>query len=66
MSTEKQIKMQSKFLIKKLINTSLQRSYPAPNDQLNLRYITKLSKLFKKSTIGYSGHEMNLLPQLLL
>ena len=61
MSTEKQIKNAVKILDQKNLSIlHCNSSYPAPNDQLNLRYITKLSKLFKKSTIGYSGHEMNL------
>jgi N-acetylneuraminate synthase len=61
MSTEKQIMNAVKILTQK--NLSLlhcNSSYPAQYDQLNLRYIEKLKMLFKKSVIGYSGHEMNL------
>lgn len=32
-------------------------SYPAPVEELNLQYITRLKKLFPNASIGYSGHE---------
>lgn len=32
-------------------------SYPAPVDELNLQYITRMKSLFPDSYIGYSGHE---------
>ena len=61
MSTEKQIKKVVKFLSQKNLSIlHCNSSYPAQNNQLNLRYIEKLYKMFNKSVIGYSGHEMNL------
>ena len=61
MSTEKQIKKAVKILTQKNLSIlHCNSSYPAQNNQLNLRYIEKLKKDFKKSIIGYSGHEMNL------
>ena len=61
MSTEKQIKKAVKILTQKNLSIlHCNSSYPAQNNQLNLRYIEKLKKDFKKSVIGYSGHEMNL------
>ena len=61
MSTEKQIKKVVKFLSQKNLSIlHCNSSYPAQNHQLNLRYIEKLHKMFNKSVIGYSGHEMNL------
>tara|TARA_Y100001958_G_C21207785_1_gene533741 strand:+ start:45 stop:902 length:858 start_codon:yes stop_codon:yes gene_type:complete len=35
-------------------------SYPAKYEELNLKFITKLKKIFPKSIIGYSGHEKGL------
>ena len=35
-------------------------SYPSRTNELNLKYIKKLKKKYKKSIIGYSGHETNL------
>ena len=61
MSTEKQIQKAVDILSQK--NLSIlhsNSSYPAQNDQLNLKYIEKLKLMYKKSVIGYSGHEMNL------
>jgi len=61
MSTEKQIKKVVKFLSQKNLSIlHCNSSYPAQNHQLNLKYIEKLYKMFNKSVIGYSGHEMNL------
>jgi len=61
MSTEKQIKKTVKFLSQKNLSIlHCNSSYPSQADNLNLRYIEKLKKMFKKSVIGYSGHEMNL------
>ena len=61
MSTENEIKKAVKILSQKnLAILHCNSSYPAPNNQLNLNYITKLKLKFKKSIIGYSGHEINL------
>jgi N-acetylneuraminate synthase len=61
MSTEKQIDKAVKILSQKNLSIlHCNSSYPAQNHQLNLRYIEKLNKMYKKSIIGYSGHEMNL------
>ena len=61
MSTEKQIKKAVKILSQKNLSIlHCNSSYPSQADQLNLRYIVKLEKMFQKSVIGYSGHEMNL------
>lgn len=61
MSTEKQIKKAVKILSQKNLSIlHCNSSYPSRADDLNLRYIEKLKNMFKKSIIGYSGHEMNL------
>lgn len=61
MSTEKQIEKAVKILSQKNLSIlHCNSSYPAQNHQLNLRYIEKLNKMYKKSIIGYSGHEINL------
>ncbi len=61
MSSENQIKKAVKFLSQKNLSIlHCNSSYPSPSDQLNLNYIKTLKSLFKKSVIGYSGHEMNL------
>ena len=61
MSTEKQIKKAVNVLSQKnLAILHCNSSYPAQNYQLNLKYIQKLSSMFKQSIIGYSGHEINL------
>jgi len=61
MSTELQVKKAVNIFDKKnLCIMHCNSSYPAPNNQLNLRYITKMKKIYKNVTIGYSGHEMNL------
>ena len=61
MSTEKQVMKAVKILTQKNLSIlHCNSSYPAQYDQLNLRYIEKLKMLFKKSVIGYSGHEINL------
>ncbi len=61
MSTEKEIKNAVNILSEKnLAILHCNSSYPAPTNQLNLRYIKKLKSKFKKSVIGYSGHEINL------
>ena len=61
MSTEKQIRKAVTVLSQKNLSIlHCNSSYPAQNNQLNLKYIQKLKLMFKKSVIGYSGHEMNL------
>ena len=61
MSSEKQINKAVKTLSQKNLSIlHCNSSYPAQNHQLNLKYIQKLKMKFKKSIIGYSGHEMNL------
>ena len=61
MSTEKQIQKAVKIVSQKNLSIlHCNSSYPAQNHQLNLRYIEKLKTKYKKSVIGYSGHEMNL------
>jgi N-acetylneuraminate synthase len=61
MSTEQQIKKAVKILSQKNLSIlHCNSSYPARNNELNLNYIKKLKNNFKKSIIGYSGHEMNL------
>ena len=61
MSTEKEIQSAINILSQKnLAVLHCNSSYPALNKELNLRYITKLTKKYKNSIIGYSGHEMNL------
>ena len=61
MSTEKQIQKAVKIVSQKNLSIlHCNSSYPAQNHQLNLKYIEKLKATYKKSVIGYSGHEMNL------
>lgn len=61
MSTEDQIDKAVKVLSQKDLSIlHCNSSYPAQNHQLNLKYIEKLKTKYKKSIIGYSGHEMNL------
>ena len=61
MSTEKQIKNAVKILSEKNLSIlHCNSSYPAPSSQLNLKYIETLKRKYKKSIIGYSGHEVNL------
>ena len=61
MSTEKQIQKAVDILSQKNLSIlHCNSSYPAQNNQLNLKYIEKLKLMYKKSVIGYSGHEMNL------
>ncbi len=61
MSSEQQINKAVKTLSQKNLSIlHCNSSYPAQNHQLNLKYIQKLKMKFKKSVIGYSGHEMNL------
>lgn len=61
MSTEKQIQRCVKILGQKnLCIMHCTSSYPSVSNELNLKYIEKLSKKFKNSVIGYSGHETNL------
>ena len=61
MSTEKQIEKAVKTLSQKNLSIlHCNSSYPAQVHQLNLRYIEKLKSKYKRSVIGYSGHETNL------
>lgn len=61
MSTEREIKNAVNILTQKnLAILHCNSTYPAPNNQLNLKYISKLKSKFKKAIIGYSGHEVNL------
>ena len=61
MSTEKQIQRCVKILGQRnLCIMHCTSSYPSVSNELNLNYIVKLSKKFKNSVIGYSGHETNL------
>lgn len=46
-------KMRARFALLHCVS-----SYPAPVDQLNLRVIPELKRLFPDIHIGYSGHEM--------
>jgi sialic acid synthase SpsE len=34
--------------------------YPAPPEQLNLRFIPELKRLFPDTHVGYSGHELGI------
>jgi sialic acid synthase SpsE len=38
--------------------------YPSPEDKINLRFMDILNEKFKPLPIGYSGHEIDLLPTL--
>jgi N-acetylneuraminate synthase len=61
MSTESQIDSCVKILGEKnLCIMHCTSSYPSRTNELNLKYIKKLKKKYKKSIIGYSGHETNL------
>ena len=62
-STIKQIKTAIKILGQKnLAILHCNSSYPAKYDQLNLNMIKKFKKMFPRSIIGYSGHEIGLSP----
>ena len=61
MSTEKQINKCVKFLGEKnLCIMHCTSSYPSKSEELNLNYILRLKKKYRKAIIGYSGHETNL------
>lgn len=61
MSTEKEIAKAVQILSQKNLSIlHCNSSYPAPNNQLNLKYIKRLKAKYKKAVIGYSGHEINL------
>ena len=63
MSTMAQINKAVKILGSKNLGIlHCNSSYPARYEELNLRFITKLKKIFPKSIIGYSGHEKGLSP----
>jgi len=40
-------------------------TYPSPENELNLRYITWLKNKYKDKDIGYSGHESGIIPTLI-
>ena len=63
MSSEKQIST-AYNKIKKNLNVIMHcnSEYPSKYQDLNLKYINKLKKKFKNSIIGYSGHEISLIP----
>ena len=62
-STLKQIKTAVKILGQKnLAILHCNSSYPANYEELNLNMIKKFKKIFPKSIIGYSGHEIGLSP----
>ncbi len=61
MSTMKQILIAVKTLGQKnLAILHCNSSYPAKYEELNLNMIKKFKKIFSKSIIGYSGHEIGL------
>lgn len=61
MSTFKQIKKAVRILGHKNLGIlHCNSSYPAKYEELNLKLIPKLKKIFPKSIIGYSGHEKGL------
>ena len=63
MSTMKQIQIAVKILGEKnLAILHCNSSYPAKYEELNLNLIKKFKKIFPKSIIGYSGHEIGLSP----
>lgn len=62
-STLNQIKKVVKIIGQKnLAILHCNSSYPAKYEELNLNMIKKLKKIFPKSIIGYSGHEIGLSP----
>ena len=61
MSTAEEITTAVKlFDEEQLIILHCNSSYPAKNEELNLRAIQTLKKMFPRSPIGYSGHEVGL------
>jgi len=65
MSTMEQIKTAVNVLGEdNLILTHCNSSYPAPNDELNLKVIQTLKTEFK-CPIGYSGHETGMIPTII-
>ncbi|WP_440657150.1 N-acetylneuraminate synthase family protein [Candidatus Pelagibacter sp. HIMB1509] len=63
MSSEKQISI-AYNKIKKNPNVIMHcnSEYPSKYQDLNLKYINKLKNKYKKSIVGYSGHEISLIP----
>lgn len=59
MSTEEEIKNAYSYGLPDVVMHT-NSSYPAPMEELNLRYITQLHNIFPKAEIGYSGHEYGL------
>ena len=37
-------------------------TYPSPLNEINIRYISWLQSKYKNKIIGYSGHELGLMP----
>ena len=61
MSTQKEIESSVDFILKKCKNLCIlhcSSTYPAPINTLNLKYISRLSNIYPKLIIGYSGHEL--------
>lgn len=63
MSTMQEIENAVKlFGIENLLIAHATSAYPCKNDELNLRMISTLRKLYPLTPIGYSGHETGLAP----
>ena len=61
MSTEKEIEKAVEWCDPNIIMHT-NSSYPSPVNEINVSYISWLSKKYKNKIIGYSGHELGLMP----
>ena len=66
MSTMEEIKTAVEFLgIENLVITHATSAYPCEPEELNLKMINTLEEMFPGVPIGYSGHEVGLVPSAL-
>ena len=61
MSTEKEIEQAISWCDPDIIMHT-NSTYPSPLNQINIRYISWLQSKYKNKIIGYSGHELGLMP----
>jgi len=65
MSTLKQVEDAVKILGEDIIILHCNSSYPAKDEELNLKFIPSLIEKYKNSFIGYSGHESGVTPSVI-
>ena len=61
MSTEKEIEQAISWCDPDIIMHT-NSTYPSPLNQINIKYISWLQSKYKNKIIGYSGHELGLMP----